>query len=141
MENDTDSENEKIKKLKKLKWVVDAFTSVREDAIYNKETKAEFNYIDPTPDFVEGIFYINKTPCRPRYCKRESDTKIYKPKVVIFDRRSLYLFHTDTCCRQWMVTITQGNIFDGFIVLSIFLNSIVLAVTDYSDRDNELEYN
>lgn len=31
--------------------------------------------------------------------------------------------------------------FENFIILLIFLNSIILAIYDYNDRDNELEWN
>ena len=31
--------------------------------------------------------------------------------------------------------------FDSFIILLIFLNSIILAIYDYNDRENLLEYN
>ena len=37
--------------------------------------------------------------------------------------------------------MTHTNLFEGFIVLAIFLNSLILAVNDYSDRNNETEYN
>lgn len=62
-------------------------------------------------------------------------------KIVIFDRKSLYLFDHKNRFRNWIVQVTQSNIFDSVIVLAIFLNSLVLAVTDYSDRDNQLGYN
>ena len=102
-------------------------------------------YEDPTPDFEEGIFIIDKTSCikqcRQEYTldnfdqiKSESNENI---KIVIFDKRSLYLFDHKSKFRKFIVKVTQSNIFDSFIVLAIFLNSLILAITDYSDRSNE----
>ena len=62
-------------------------------------------------------------------------------KKVVFDRRSLYLFDHETRFRQLIVRFTQSNLFETLIVLAIFLNSMVLAITDYSDRDAETPYN
>ena len=47
----------------------------------------------------------------------------------MFDHKSKF--------RKFIVKVTQSNIFDSFIVLAIFLNSLILAITDYSDRSNE----
>ena len=115
------------------------FDSVRDDVIYNKEAKAQHSYVDQNPDLVEGIFHIDKTSCVERCRRRKSgDAPPEKNfKIVIFDRRSLYLFDHETRFRKWIVYLTQSNMFDAVIVLAIFFNSAVLAVTDYSDRDNE----
>lgn len=40
------------------------FMSVKDDIMFDKEVAAQDKYVDPTPDFVEGIFRIDKTPCR-----------------------------------------------------------------------------
>ena len=78
-------------------------------------------------------------------CRRRRSPEDEPPeknfKIVIFDKRSLYLFDHETMFRKWIVYLTQSNIFDAVIVLAIFFNSAILAVTDYSDRDNEKEYN
>ena len=39
------------------------------------------------------------------------------------------------------MALTHTNLFEAIIVLAIFLNSLVLAITDYSDRNNKTEYN
>ena len=61
-----------------------------------KEIMAERGYIDPTPDKVEGIFYLNQTSCFSRCCckdKKNKDpsqaNKDSEVKIVIYDRRSL----------------------------------------------------
>ena len=66
--------------------------------------------------------------------KKESHDSV---KIVIFDKRSLYLFDHKSSFRKCIVKVTQSNLFDSFIVLAIFLNSLILAITDYSDRSNE----
>lgn len=60
---------------------------------------------------------------------------------MIYDRRSLYLFDHKTWFRQMIVAITQSDLFEALIVLAIFLNSILLSVKDYKDKENETEYN
>ena len=113
-----------------------------------KEIMAERGYIDPTPDKVEGIFYLNQTSCFSRCCckdKKNKDpsqaNKDSEVKIVIYDRRSLYLFDHETCFRKSIVALTHTNLFEAIIVIAIVLNSFVLAITDYSDRSNENEHN
>lgn len=60
---------------------------------------------------------------------------------MVYDRRAIYLFDHETSFRQLMVAVINSNLFEGLIVLAIFINSIVLAITDYSDRDNLTGYN
>lgn len=51
------------------------------------------------------------------------------------------------CCRdksrfrQATIRLTHSNTFESFVVFIIFLNSLVLAMTDYGDRDNLTDYN
>lgn len=96
---------------------------------------------DPTPDLVEGIFTLDKTSYYDRFCKKNLPESAKKQKIVIYDRRSLYLFDHNTWFRKWVVALAGSNAFEAFIVLAIFFNSIVLAITDYGDRDNETAYN
>jgi hypothetical protein len=46
------------------------------------------------------------------------------------------MFHFSQRFRKAVVWITTHSVFDAVILLLIFANSIFLAVTDYSDRDN-----
>lgn len=39
------------------------------------------------------------------------------------------------------MTFASSNMFENFIILLIFANSIILAIYDYEDRDNLTEYN
>lgn len=96
---------------------------------------------DPTPDLVEGIFTLDKTSYYDRCCKKNLPDSAIKQKIVVYDRRSLYLFDHNTSFRKLVVALAGSNAFEAFIVLAIFFNSIILAITDYSDRDNETVYN
>ena len=105
---------------------------------------AERGYEDPTPDKVEGIFYIDKTSCFSKICKKKND-ETYPSQdtdsIYIYDRKSLYLFDHQTFFRRWIVSLTHTNFFEAIIVLAIIFNSIIMAITDYNDRSNETEYN
>ena len=39
------------------------------------------------------------------------------------------------------MNLTSSSMFENSIILLIFLNSVILAIYDYSDRDNEKEWN
>ena len=67
-EGQTAEEVEAIRRKKIEEMVKRVFASVHDDVIYNKEAKAHNQYVDPTPNFIEGIFYIDKTSCIERYC-------------------------------------------------------------------------
>lgn len=43
--------------------------------------------------------------------------------------------------RKELVYFACSNLFENFIILLIFLNSVVLAIYDYNDRDNLTPYN
>ena len=50
---------------------------------------------DPYPDLVEGIFYLQKSNTCERWFKCKISEKPQDPqtdKIVIYDRRSVYLF-------------------------------------------------
>ena len=95
----------------------------------------ENKWVDPTPDFVEGIFLINQT----NICKRCFTTKRSNlpDKIQIYDYRSLYCLHFKNPLRVELVNFTCSAMFENFIILLIFMNSIVLAIYDYNDRSNE----
>ena len=60
----------------------------------------------------------------------------YAKKIVVYDYRSLYLFHHRCWFRRLVVGITENQAFDNLIISLIFFNSMTLVLTDYSDRDN-----
>ena len=96
---------------------------------------------DPTPDLVEGIFYLNQNSCFVRCCCPKKDQTKVNEKIVIYDYRSLYCLHFNNPFRIWLVNLTSSWIFENFILLLILINSVNLAIYDYNDRDNELPFN
>ena len=65
----------------------------------------------------------------------------YASKVVVYDRKSVYLFHHKSWLRRRVVGIVESNVFNNVILTLIVLNSIVLALYNYSDRDNSCTWN
>ena len=60
---------------------------------------------------------------------------------MIYDYRALYCLHFKNRFRQEIVYFSNSSFFENFIILLIFLNSVVLAIYDYEDRDNLTVYN
>jgi len=48
----------------------------------------------------------------------------------------LYLFHHSSTFRRFLVAIVENDKFDKILITLIILNSLALAVYDYSDRDD-----
>ena len=53
----------------------------------------------------------------------------------------MYLLHFENRLRQSIVRFTCSDLFENFVILIIFINSVVLAIYDYNDRDNKLPWN
>ena len=94
-------------------------------------------WVDPTPKLVEGIFFVPQINPFLRCCTKRS----YSTKPVIYDHRALYCLNSKTWLRKELVNFACSNLFENFIILLIFLNSVVLAIYDYNDRDNLTSYN
>ena len=95
--------------------------------------------MDPTPNLIEGIFYVNPTIICLRCCTKDKSDK--PVKIFVYDYRSLYCLHFESIFRQELVNFTCSNFFENFIILLIFLNTVVLTIYDYNDRDNLTEWN
>lgn len=63
--------------------------------------------------------------------------KIFK----IYDKNSCYIFHGESWFRRMVVKLSCWPMFDNFIILLILLNSVMLALYDYTDRDSETTWN
>lgn len=96
-------------------------------------------WVDPTPNLIEGIFYVPRTNVCLRCCTKKRSEK--KDKIFVFDYRSLYCLHFKNPIRKELVYFTSSTLFENLIILLIFLNSVILAIYDYSDRDHEKEWN
>ena len=86
----------------------------------------------------EGIFYIKQYSCL-EMCRGQKPDR--KETIFVFDYCSCYIFSAKSGFRKWIVGVSVSSIFENIIILAIGLNSIVLAIYDYDDRDNEEEYN
>jgi len=72
---------------------------------------------------------------------KKKDAWSFANKIIVCDARSLYLFHHETVFRKFIIFIVEHKVFDSFIITLILFNSIVLAMQDYSDRENCNAYN
>ena len=103
------------------------------------QKKIEEDYVDQTPDLIEGIFSVNQTPHWKRYCYKERSED--PDKILVFDRRALFFLDFKNKFRIQLVDFTSSPLFENFIILLIFANSIILAIYDYEDRDNLTPFN
>ena len=99
----------------------------------------EEEWQDPTPDLIEGIFQVPQTNICVRCCSKRRSSK--QDKTFVYDYRSLYCLHYKNPVRIELVNFACSNLFENFIILLIFFNSIVLAIYDYDDRDNATDWN
>ena len=60
---------------------------------------------------------------------------------MVYDRKSLNIFHHKTFCRKTMVRIVESKNFDNAIVILILMATLLMLLVDYSDSENETEYN
>lgn len=65
----------------------------------------------------------------------------YEKIILKYDEKSLFIFRQDTCFRQTVIRLVDSRYFEYLIVLVILMNSITLALYDYSDRDSIGEFN
>lgn len=65
----------------------------------------------------------------------------FSQKIVVYDRKSLYLFHHKTTFRRVIVGITEAKAFEMFILFLISINSAGMLMYDYKDRENKQPYN
>lgn len=57
-------------------------------------------------------------------------------KFVVYDQCSLGIFDAKGWFRRKVVWLICWPWFDNFIIIMIAINSLLLAATDYSDREN-----
>jgi hypothetical protein len=72
---------------------------------------------------------------------KDGDNWKYARLIVVYDARSLFMFHHRTCLRRFVVGMVNNKIFDNFILILIAANTLVLLMTDYHDPDNECTWN
>ena len=124
---------------------LDRFAKRFKDTVGGKEDKEQIqkkieeDYVDPTPNLVEGIFSVNQTNIFKRCCSKQRSAK--PDKIIVYDRRALFFLHFENKVRIELVTLTSSSLFENIIILLIFANTIVLAIYDYNDRDNLTPFN
>jgi len=57
----------------------------------------------------------------------------YANKIVVYDAKSLYLFHHETKFRRIIVAIVESKTFENIILTLIILNSLCYTFQDYSE--------
>eukprot|EP00347_Sterkiella_histriomuscorum_P011811 403371009 len=64
-----------------------------------------------------------------------------KQSKKVYDKRSLYIFSLKNPLRRLVLKILEHKAFEYFILSLILINSLALAMFDYSDRDSITQYN
>jgi len=64
----------------------------------------------------------------------------HKTEIEV-DKRAFFIIPAKFFLRKWVIWLASWKIFDWFIITLIFLNSLSLAMVDYSDRDSERKWN
>ena len=58
----------------------------------------------------------------------------YASKIVVYDAKSLNLFHHKMAFRRKIVSVVESRIFEIVNTTLILFNSVTLALYDYMDR-------
>jgi len=93
---------------------------------------------DETPNLKEAIFFIPQYKLKDAICCRKGEVD---DKIVIYDFRSLYIFHHDNWIRKFLVQIIESQPYDTVVLLSILISTINLLIFDYSDQHSKGQYN
>ena len=136
-ENQTLTEAEK-KKLKDIMLFLKAGVVEHQDFEEFNQALTE-KWVDPTPNLIEGIFYVPQNGVCDKCCKKKAKKKA--DKIYVYDYRSLYCLHFENSVRKKLVNFASSQMFENLIILLIFLNSLILALYNYDDRDNLTEWN
>ena len=67
--------------------------------------------------------------------------KTDQEKIMIYEHKSLNIFDHRTQFRQLLVRLIHNPIFENLVILAIAINTLLLAIYDYKDRENLTEYN
>lgn len=67
--------------------------------------------------------------------------KFHGHKALRLTKRSFFIFGENSRLRKFCVYTVTSKKFENFVTVMILLNSILLAIVDYKDRDNLTEYN
>ena len=96
--------------------------------------KKSYQFEDPTPDLIEGVFFVpvrnwaNIVRCRSQ--------KIYI-KICVFDAHSFFVFSHKHRLRKLVVSVTESSEFQNLTLLVIMLTTITLIIYDYNNNTLE----
>jgi hypothetical protein len=68
--------------------------------------------VDKHPNYVEGIFYINKYSFKDMCLCRSKKPKSIADKICVYDSNSLYIFSHKRCLRKFLVAVTESYAFE-----------------------------
>ena len=92
---------------------------------------------DDEPELLEGFFLVPVlTLTDVVKCRKPTEQK-----VLVYENKSLFIFDHRTAFRQFLVKLTHHPIFENLVIFAIGINSLLLAIYDYKDRDNVTTYN
>ena len=97
-----------------------------------------FTFADPTPGFVEGIFFVKVSSwTNILRCRRP----FFQIKTCVYDARSLYLIDHKTKLRNMIVTITESTEFKNLTLAIILLTTLTQVIYKYEDPESTTFYN
>lgn len=83
---------------------------------------------DPTPNLVEGIFFVKVSNWTNMVkCKKPA----FQIKICVYDARSFYLFNYKSRFRTSIVTLTESSEFQNLSMAIILLTTLTLIVYNY----------
>jgi len=85
----------------------------------------------------DTIDYEDDHDYEGEHCSEKEQAKIFSNgKWHTFSTRSLYIFSLDNSLRKFVIRIITHRFFDRVIVSLIMINSLLLGIKDYTDKDN-----
>ena len=83
---------------------------------------------DPTPNLVEGIFFVKVSNwTNIARCRKPA----FQIKICIYDARSFYLFDHKTWLRKFVVKFTESTEFQNFSLAIILMTTLTLIIYNY----------
>jgi hypothetical protein len=140
--NDSDS-SLKMEDKQKLKNILDKLLSIASSKkkwfmFQEMIEEKQFEFEDPTPDFVEGIFFVKVSSwTNILRCRRP----FIQSKICVYDARSFYLFDHKSRLRNLVVLLTESSEFHHLTLSIILLTTLTLVIYNYEDPNSMNNYN
>ena len=102
----------------------------------NHKTDDKKYFEEEKDEIIGNIHKIANSSKRNSMLKRimtaKKDEWEYASKIVVYDRKSLYLFHHENKFRRIIVAIVESKTFENVILFLIVVNSLCYTFQDYS---------